>query len=265
MPENFLISKMLQDIITATNTTLVDEEVERRFARMIGDFFGIEKVVINVDTKKDSLQKDLYGYVSNTKKIYIDNQLSEYSSFPELIDYKNRGFRSYAIVPIVVSGKVVSMVEMLSSTENKFSNELISSASFGAYMMGLTLLYKAENDRNIKLAGYFASAFNTTDYQLLVSQDGKIVKANDNAIKQIVSSKNSAQKIEDAIGLDFNKLFAIAKKGTTTTITLEKDRQTRSYKVLATAINDKLLHVSLQDVTEITRLGLLLESMDTES
>ena len=264
MPENFLISKMFQDIIIATNTTLLDEEVGRKFARMIGDFFGIEKVVISTANRNEVTQNNLYGYVTNTKKTYVDNQLSEYSSFPELINYKNRGFKSCAIVPIVVSGKVVSIVEMLSSLENKFSDELITSASFGAYLTGLTMLYKSESDRNVKLASYFDSAFNSGDSQLLVSQDGKVIKANRSARNDIFTAKNSSSKIEEIIGLDFNQLFALSKKGPTT-IPLETGGTTRFYRISASPASETLLHVSLQDTTELKRIGLVLESMDSES
>src|SRR6202044_1344248 len=137
MPENFLISKMLQDLINATNGALAEDEAEKQFGKMIGEFFGLDKVIISTSPRNDDQPNELYGYISNTKKTYIDNQLSEYSSFPQLIGYKNRGYKSCAIVPIVVGGKVVSIVEMLSNSENKFSNDLITSASMGAYLTGL--------------------------------------------------------------------------------------------------------------------------------
>ncbi len=262
MPENLLISKMLSGIINATNNTLLDEESMQRLARMIGDFFGIERVVIK--TMGSGMHDGLYGYISNTKKAYVDNQLSEYSSFPELIDYKNRGFKSYAIVPIVIGGKVVSIAEMLSTTENKFSDELVSSASFGVYMTALTMLYKYESERNVRLASYFDSAFNVPIPQLLVSRDGRIVKANRAAYSAFLSSKNAAAKIDEAIGLGFQQLASMQKRQRNT-IPLEVSGQNRAYSVSVSAISDRLLHVSLQDITDLDQLGLVLESMDSKS
>ncbi len=264
MPENLLISKMLQDIINATNNTLAEEEVEKQFSRMISELFGIEKVIISTGISSNPQQNELYGYVSNTKKTYVDNQLSEYSSFPELINYKNRGFRSCALVPIVVSGKVVSIIEMLSSSENKFNNDLIGSASLGAYLTGLTLLYKSESDRSLKLASYFNSAFNSSDSQFLVSQDGKIAKANEKAKKEIQTVKNSSEKIEELIGIGFQQLVGLSRK-VPTTMPLFIDGATKLYRLTVSQVNDRLLHLSLQDVTELKKLSLVLDSMDAES
>jgi PAS domain S-box-containing protein len=264
MAENFLISKMLQEIIVAANRALVEEDAERQFAYMISEFFGIDKVMISSINKSEGMQNELYGYVSNTKKTYVDNQLSEYSSFPELINYKNRGFKSCALVPIVVSGKVVSIVEMLSSLENKFSDELISSASFSAYLTGLTLLYKSESDRNVKLASYFDTAFNGPDSQFLVAQDGRIIKANATARIDMFTAKNSNAKIESIIGMNFTQLVAQAGKSPTT-LQLGMGSGVKIYKLSSKAISEKLVHISLQDITELSRVSLILESMDSES
>lgn len=262
MPENFLISKMLQDIILAANNTLAEGEADRQFAHMISEFFGIDKVVITTSTGEQ--QNELYGYVRNTKKTYVDNQLSEYSSFPELINYKNKGFKSCALVPIVVNGKVVSIVEMLSGVENKFNNELINSASLSAYLAGFTLLYRSLSDMNLKLASYFNSAFNSTDLQLLVSHDGKIVKANEKAQIDIITAKNPNESINGLIGLSFSELLALSRK-VPTTISLNRDGKTKLYKVHVSTVSDKLIHVALEDTTELKRLALLLDSMDSES
>lgn len=264
MPENIMISKMLQDIILAANNTLLDDQVEKQFSQMIGSFFGIDRVMISTSSRNESSQNELYGYVSNTKKIYIDNQLSEYSSFPELITYKNRGFRSCAILPIVVGGRVVSIVEMLSNSENKFSNDLISSASLSAYMTGLTLLYKYESDRNLKLASYFNSAFSSNSPQILVSNDGKIVKSNDAAFQELISPKGSVKSIDELVGMSFAQLLQLSKKGSAQ-ISFEKDNQTHIYRIASSMVNDKLVHVSMNDVTELKRLGMVLESMDQQS
>ena len=240
MPDNLLISKMLQDIIQATNRTLIDDEAERQFAHMMCEYFGIDKVVISSLNRGAGMRNDVYGYVLNTKKTYVDNQLSEYSSFPELIEYKNRGFKSCAFVPIVVSGKVMSIMEMLSHSENKFSDELLSSASFGAYLTGLTMLYKYESERNIRLASYFDSAFNSTDCQLLVSQDGKVVRANKAARSEMITSKNSGSRIDEITGLGFAKLSDLVKGGPAT-VAIEIGGQTKLYRVSASSVSDTLL------------------------
>ncbi|MDE1870946.1 MAG: PAS domain-containing protein [Candidatus Micrarchaeota archaeon] len=263
--ENFLISKMLQGIISAANSASIEEGSDRRFARMIGEFFGVEKVTILPTSREKNPDSELFGYVYNTKKPYVDNQLSEYSSFQELIGYKNRGFRSCAVIPIVVDGNVVSMVEMLSTSENKFSELLLNGASFGAYLAGITMLYKSESERSIRLASYFNSAFSVAESQLLVSNDGKIVKSNDAARKEILDQKSpEGRRIENAIGLDFAKLATLS-KSRGTIIQLEKGGRTRYYSLSVGMIGDRLADISLRDVTELKRLALMEQSMDNES
>lgn len=263
MPENLLISRMLSGIIAATSSALPGDDSVQRFARMIGDFFGIERVIIK--TLDSGMHDGLYGYISNTKKAYVDNQLSEYSSFPELIDYKSRGFRSYAILPIVINGKVVSIAEMLSTAENKFSDELISSASFGVYMTSLTMLYKYENERNVKLASYFDSAFNVPVPQLLVSKDGRILKANRAAYSSFLASRRTpSEKIDDVLGLGFRQLASMQKK-TQNKIPIDVSGQNRIYNAIVSGISDKLLHVSLQDISEPDKLSLILDLMGSNS
>jgi PAS domain S-box-containing protein len=264
MPDNLLISRLLQDIIQATNRSLQDEEAERLFSQTISSYFGIDKVTINSMNKVNGRENEVYGYILNTKKSYVDNQLSEYSSFPELIGYKNRGYKSCALVPVVVSGKVVSIMEMLSSAENKFSNELVSGAEFGAYLTGLAMLYKYENERSVRLANYFDGAFNGADAQLLVSQDGKILKANKQARLGILTPKNSTSKIDDIIGMGFAKLQEVAKHGSATA-TIDIGGQQKLYLITANSVSDNVLHVSCKDVTDIRLLSLVLDSMDADS
>ncbi|MGD0728792.1 MAG: ATP-binding protein [Candidatus Micrarchaeaceae archaeon] len=265
MQDDLIIGKLLRDLVSATSNTLVDSDIERQFSNTIGNLFGLEKVVINSAYSEDSKPNELYGYIINTKKVYVDNQLSEYSSFPELIGYKNRGFRSCAIVPIIVSGKVVSIVELLSTNDNKFSDELINSASLGAYFTSLALLYKYENERNLKLASYFNGAFNIDIAQILVSHDGKIIKVNEKAKKEIFTINNSNSTISELIGLDFAKIDNLSKSNAGSTVVIEKDRKNRLFKINATKINDRLMSVSLQDVTELYQLSKVIESMDESS
>ena len=263
MPENIVMIKMLQDVLHIANSSVNGDEAKRRFSSMLAEFFGIEKVSVLQFESGNNVQSSLYDYVSNTKKIYIDNQLSEYSSFPELIGYRSRGFRSCAVLPIVIGGKAVSIIEMLSHTENKFSNDLIGSASLGAYVIGLTMLYKLENERSMKLAGYFNGAFNAPYCQLLVAQDGSIVKANDKARRDIIPVGGN-KNVEELIGVNFERLASIAKGGSLIMQTKLVGRDT-SYRISTNMVNERLVHVSLLETTKDEQLYVLLHSMDTDS
>ncbi|MGI0100869.1 MAG: ATP-binding protein [Candidatus Micrarchaeaceae archaeon] len=264
MPDNLVISKILHDIIATTNSSLGDGESERKLTHMMSDIFGIEKVAIVSAASHGGTQGGLYDYVSNTKKPYVDNQLSEYSSFPELIGYKNRGFRSCAIVPVVINGRVTSIVEMLSNSENKFSGELINNASLGAYLTGLVLLYNSESEKSLKLASYFTSAFNSPDCQLLVAHDGRIAKANERSMSDIIPIGGDGKRIDELIGLGFDQLLQISKSGPSR-IRLSTGKGAATYLISVDMISDRLLHLSLQDVTVAEQLELLLGSMDNNS
>ena len=262
MAEDLPVTKLFRDLISTATNTLSDDEIEKKFSWIIGNVFGIEKVVINSANSGDIAGNELYGYITNTKKTYVDNQLSEYSSFPELVGYKNRGFRSCAVVPIIVSGKVVSVVELLSLSENKFSNELINSASLGAYFTGLTLLYKYESDKSFKLASYFNSAFNTAIPQLLVSQDNRIVKVNDKARKELFDVKGQNSDIKDILGMGFSEISSL--KGSTT-VQLGSGKQKKIYRLMTNNISDKLVHVSLLETTDTDRFAKVIDAMDLDS
>lgn len=264
MPEDLLVSKLFKDLVIATSNSLGEEDIERQFTGTIGGIFGVDKVVITANGRTGSSPNDFYGYVTNTKKIYVDNQLSEYSSFPELIGYKNRGYKSCAAVPIIVSGKVVSIVEMLSLSENKFSNELINSASLGAYFTALALLYKYESDKSLRLASYFNSAFGSSEPQMLVASDGKVVKLNDGAKKEFLGMRSQNISIQELLGIDFQQFSAIAKAGSSKVPIGEEDRK-KIYRINANKINEKLLYISLNDITELEKVSKLFGIMDADA
>lgn len=256
--------KLFQELIVATASSIGEEETQRRLIDAMSSALGIEKVSINSIYKEDMSANELYGYISNTRKTYVDNQLSEYSSFPELIKYKNRGFKSCALVPVILNGKVVAIVEMLSFLENKFGEELISSASLGAYMSGISLLCKYESDRSVRLAGYFNAAFNGKAPQLLVSSDGRIIKANDSANEVLGAKLSEDANIDKLLGIGFSELSKIQKRNGIM-IRIGNEREMRLYRVMPNIINDKLIHVSLDDTTELDMLSRIIDSMDKDS
>ena len=95
-------------------------------------------------------------YLANTKSTYLDNNLSNYSSFPELVNYYMKGYRSSLSVPVVVDGKVVFIVYLLSKNENAFSEEEVRKAEKVCTFSGYIFSSKAERERSIELAQLFA-------------------------------------------------------------------------------------------------------------
>ncbi len=239
------VSKFLLDVIPIASSQVGEDEMISRFTKAVSAAFGIDAVALMEAKKVQNQVNALHDYIINTKKTYIDNQLSEYSSFPELINYKNNGFRSCAVMPLVADGKVVSFLEMLSKDENKFSDELIKDVAFGASLIGFVLMYKGELGRSTRLATYFDAAFNNQFPQLIVAEDGTVVKFNKAAVKLLGVSVPETRKVDSITGIGFKKLLELS-AGAGYSITLGN----RVYQIVVGKINDRLVHIAANDITD---------------
>ena len=259
MDESPQMGKMLQELVFAVGNAVAEGQAEQSISRVIGDSFGIERVAIrSFDADGRS---GLYEYLYNTKKTFIDNELSEYSSFPELIEFRSRGFRSCAAVPVVIGGRVVSIVEMLSTSENKFSQGTLDWIFFGAYMGVLALNYRRETEKSMRLAGYFSSAFSGADPQMLVSIDGRIIKSNDAALRLFPGRKS----ISDMMWIRPEQLPGLSKSGKSQEVQIKDGSTIKTYELSAGQASDKVFHMVLRDRTGMARLRALFNLMDAGS
>ena len=252
MADDASTKKILAELIPILSSAVSDEELSRHFSSVIAGTFGIEQVSMDGMRDESTPSGALEGYLFNTRKPYIDNQLSEFSSFPELINYRNNGYRSCAILPIIVNSRLVSVLRLLSKSENRFTEELISSVSFSAYLIGFAMMYKRESSRNFSIANYFNGAFNSIVPQMIVSSDGTVVKANSMAMRLL---ELPARATVREIGLDFGQLVALGAKSA------KVQRKTRIFNITTSKINDKLLHVSVQDITDLEMLNTATAAM----
>ena len=243
MVSELLLNKILTDILPFLSNSTNEEEMVSKFSSSVEAVFGIKEVKAN-GASRSRAAGSIFDYVINTKKVYTDNQLSEYSAFPELIDYKNKGYRSCALFPIVVNGKVFTILEMLSEQENKFSADLLNSVTFAAYLAGFALMYRSENGLNIKLASYFDAAFNSPTPQLLVSKDGSIVKFNKSSIKELGISQQTRNISEIGIGIDKMQQSAKQHSGIK-----HKVNNQHLYSIHVESVGDSLFHMFFQENT----------------
>ena len=182
-----LMPKLLSELSPIYSSSVSEDEMIRHFKAAVSSIYGVDTVnvinVINNDVvEQNAEQNTLHGYVSKTGKYYIDNQLSEYSSFQELISYRNQGYASCAVLPINLHGKASMIVELLSRTENKFNEQIVGGIAMASSAMGLELAYRYEKIKNTKVANYFSGAFDNIPIQLLVATDNTIVKSNKAAL-----------------------------------------------------------------------------------
>ncbi|MGC8495949.1 MAG: ATP-binding protein [Candidatus Micrarchaeia archaeon] len=242
-------SNVIYGLINAYKSIVNEEEIIKYFKSVVAESFDIDAInVINYSTIEKYQSSSAYGYVSNTKKPYVDNQLSQYSSFPELIDYKNKGFSSCALVPVVLHGKVPMIVEMLSRYENKFGEEMLKDVSAGAMLLAVELAYREETAKNFMLANYFNGAFDNAPMQLLVNAEGQVVKANRNAISEFHGVIEHSS-IKDILGIEFGELAKLP-ASKILKVPLKSSNSSRVYYVSASKVSDRLIHVSIGDYTQ---------------
>ncbi len=252
MADDASVKKLLNELIPVLSSATNDEELSKHFSSVIANTFGIEQVSMDSMSDERVPSSTLEGYLFNTRKPYIDNQLSEFSSFPELINYRSKGYKSCAIVPVIVNGRLIAVLRLLSTSENKFTEEVTGSISFGAYLVGFALMYKRENSRNLSIANYFNGAFNSILPQMIVSTDGSVVKSNSAAIRMLDLPAHATVR---EIGLDFGQLASLTGKG------MKVQRKERVYNISTSKISDKLLHISMQDITDLETLSAAASAM----
>ncbi|HUC39185.1 MAG TPA: PAS domain-containing protein, partial [Candidatus Acidoferrum sp.] len=243
-------NRFLDSLTSLTGSSSSKEDIVRYFAELIKDSFGIENVAIKEIS--DEGRSAMNSHILSTRKYYVDNNLSEYSQFPELLWYNNNGYRSYAVIPIMVEGKVTSVLELASRSENRFTAELIGRISLGTALMGFAMAYKAEHSRSTKLADYFDAVFNSSSPQMLVSSGGVIIKANKAAIKTFRIQQGGS--IKDALGIDYGWMIASASKGSESAVPIDVNGNTRTYSISTSKVSDTLIYISLQDISDVSTL-----------
>ena len=251
MVSDILVNKIIAEILPLAGGTMSEEELGRRFADSISSIFGVEKVSVSRISEHGVNEKPIEGYLVNTKRPYVDNELSQYSAFPELIRYMNMGYKSYSAVPVLAGGEVTMYIEMLSKNDGRFTQEMLAGISISALIVGNTLAYKNERSRSMRLAGYFDAAFNSSIPQLLVTVDGSIIKANKSATDVFKLDLSSKQNFKNVFGIaDAALKDIIAGKAIQTEIADSQGRS-HSYILRPGKVGDSILHIEISDETNL--------------
>ncbi|MCL5679822.1 MAG: ATP-binding protein [Candidatus Marsarchaeota archaeon] len=249
MAENIVLEKFMYDLLPLAMSQYGEKETVEGFAKSVKEVFGIDAANLKKTEALGEENGGIYGYVANTKKVYIDNQLSEYSEFPQLINYRNLGYSSCAILPLMVGGRIIGVLELLSKMENRFSKEMLNSLSIGAAFIGLTISYASEAMRSRNLAAYFDSAFGNATPNMLISQSGKVIKANKKAMALFRISQSNSPEAKQIIGIDFKEL-----RGMQPDVPVKKlikvSGELRSFEIHASSINSSTVYVSLVDTSD---------------
>ncbi len=251
MLETATVEQVVADVFEMSRESGSKEDLLAKFAARIGGAMGIEYVLVK-DTYSDRDRLDgLDAFVMNTGKPYVDNRLSGYSAFPELIKHYNLGFRSCTMLPVSVEGKPVLVATFLSRQEDKFDAGTVSKLGMAADALGYAVAAKAERERSLSLAHYFDAAFNTYMAQMLIDRNGTIVKANKSACEAFGKTQKEivGRNVGEFIDADANMLLSL--QGWRTADIRDRLQRGRVFKASCGSVNDRLLHVLLSDSTEL--------------
>ncbi|MDE1825559.1 MAG: PAS domain-containing protein [Candidatus Micrarchaeota archaeon] len=251
MIDNVAMTKLMFDIFDLEGKKLSINELLDTFCRNLGLVFGVQAQARTVNRSQILPSEE---FTINTMRPYTDNRLSNYSSFKEFVDYFNSGYRSCAILPIVVSGRSFAIVELLSREEDEFDKNAINALMIVTIVLGYQISARIEGEKSISVAKYFDAAFNSVIPQLLIDQSGKIVKANKSMLILFSSS------IKEISGRNFGELFEIGTQGLQDLVrgvpaqarTLGTDA--RTFRATANNVSENLLHVAFYDTTGLKEL-----------
>ena len=254
MQETVTIDKLVSEIFEFGRSTNTSEELFQRFGARLKELLGLDYVIISDAYNENSDFSGLEEFVKNTNKPYIDNRLSGYSAFPELIKHYNMGFRSCMLLPVAVEGRAVFVSTLLSKQEDKFSPALASTIGLALDMLAYEAVAKIEKERSISLARYFDAAFNTYAPQLLVDKSGAIVKANKSAMGIFAKTQKdmAGRNVSEFFGIDADMLYGL-RNGSGAEIR-DTSNQGRIYNISCGKISDRLTHVLLYDITAMKEL-----------
>jgi len=215
--------------------------------------FKLDKALFYDLYRSDKEASQYNEFVINTLKPYVDNKLSGYSAFPELVGYYTSGYRSCMTVPVIVATKPALLLTLLSRQEDQFSEQSKQLFSLVAQLVGYAFVAKLERERSISLAKYFDAAFNTPTPQLLLDKKGTIIRANKELFAKFGLSQKEiyGKSITSLFDIDANAIASIARGIPVEAYSLDRNSL---FHILGSEISDNLIHAAAYDVTQLRDL-----------
>jgi len=212
--------------------------------------FKLDKALFYDLYRSDKGTSQYNEFVINTLKPYVDNKLSGYSAFPELVGYYTSGYRSCMTVPVIVATKPALLLTLLSRQEDQFNEQSKQLFSLVAQLVGYAFVAKLERERSISLAKYFDAAFNTPTPQLLLDKKGTIIRANKELFAKFGLSQKEiyGKSITSLFDIDTNAIASIARGIPVEAYSLDRNSL---FRILGSEISDNLIHVAAYDITRL--------------
>ncbi|MDE1834360.1 MAG: PAS domain-containing protein, partial [Candidatus Micrarchaeota archaeon] len=246
--ESLATDKVLMGILSISRESQTPKDLVNKCADFLKGTYGVEQAII-----KDPQQGKLGSvdeYTLNTTKPFIDSNLSSYSTFAELIEYYNRGFKFCAVLPIVREGRPFGTITLLSKDGTRLQAYQDSFSAIAA-LVSAEASVKFERDKSLGLAKYFDASFNSTYPQFLVDAVGTVIKAN----KYSLNSFERSQK--DISGANIAEIFEIGKEDVakllsgSSIVSYGKAQRNSIFELYPSRINENLMHVLVSEVSGI--------------
>ncbi|MDE1854907.1 MAG: PAS domain S-box protein [Candidatus Micrarchaeota archaeon] len=254
MQETVTIEQLITELFAMGKESGNGEELLSKFAARLQYAIGVDQISVKDAYQEKSELSGLEEFAINTGKPYVDNRLSGYSAFPELIRHYNLGFRSCMLLPVAIEGKPVLVATFLSKQEDRFDNALVSKLTLATELLAYQTVAKVERERSLSLAKYFDAAFNTYAPQMLIDRNGVVIRANKSASGLFGKTQREmvGRNVSEFFNVDGNMLYSL-REGSAAEVR-ENGEQGRVYKATCGKINDRLSHLLLYDVTQLKEL-----------
>ena len=255
--------KLVQEAMEISKESLTISEMLRRLGSRMKETLNADEAIVKDVYQKEKGLSQAEEAALSTKKPYLDNRLSGYSAFVDLINYFNSGFKSCIVLPIATDRNGFGIITLLSRREEGFDPRASELLEPIANMLGYELDAKLERERSLSMARYFDAAFEGIMPQFILERNGRIVKANKTALNML--NLNS----KEAAGADIGSFFSINPEIVESIKTgriadTRAIRSGRDYRLSSKQINDNLMHLLAYDITELkgleNKVGLMNNS-----
>ncbi len=225
------------------------EEVGERIAALLGAEKAVSKDIYRKSDRLNSAEE----FALNTGRPYLDNRLSGYSAFGELINYFNLGYKSCIILPLAAGAKKLGVVTALSAREEAFDQSKVGIIAIACDTFSYSLNSRLEGDKNMGLVRYFDAAFEAPMPQAIIEKSGKVLKANKGMLNLMEKTMGNIHDagIQGFFGLDEEGMEKLG-KGIAIDVGLRNGR--RTFAVSARRISEGVAHLVFYETTYIREL-----------
>jgi PAS domain S-box-containing protein len=254
MPVSTQIGKLIGDVLILSRESSGLGDLLSKSGQRMKVAFNADEVIAKDVSSRGARMSQADAAVINSGRPYVDNRLSDYSAFPELISFHKSGFKSCAIVPIKADGKGLGILTLVSKAEEAFDQQVVESVTVLADVIGNEAYLKIEKEKSLNVARYFDAAFNSILPQVLIDNSGSIIKANKGMLNLIdrPASEVSGRNMREFFSLSDDDLTSISRGAPVEAKSaLYADR---IFEITSSRASDRLIHLLLQDETEALEL-----------